>query len=538
MQPDQKTLDDLGWNVIVGAIVGRQVGPTGTRMRPRFHPDRSGAERAARENGEALILLQDGTPLPVEPFGDLGAELLRIEKGGTLSGSALASLTRMLKLTQKLRVFLKTQQNKAPSLTRYGGSPRLDHLAATLEGAVEDDGRAKDSASVALAALRQEVSNLRTKIQNRLEDLIHKKSDILSDTIFTLRDERYVLPMRTDAHERIDGIVHGTSASGATLFIEPRSIVEAGNRLKVAISQERIEEERIFAALSETVAESLPEILAALEGLIHLDYVAACARFSKEIGANPIAPDARPVLKLLSFKHPLLTLEGTEAVPLDLALAPAHAIIISGPNAGGKTVAMKSAGLCALMVRAGLPIPAGEGSQIGFYEQIVTDIGDSQSMANNLSTFSAHVSRLVQITDAARPGALVLVDELAGATDPDEGAALAQELIERWVQNGASVIATTHYSALKAWAAEYPNAHNCAVNFDLEKLKPSFELISGMPGSSHAFEATERFGMHPQIVAGARTRLGSQSEALDNLIANLQQKVGETRSSRGKLENA
>ena len=399
--------------------------------------------------------------------------------------------------------------------------PTLDGLEEEVGMSIGDDGTILDSASAELARLREEAGNLRARIIRKLEDLIQKRSAILQDSFHTIREGRYVLPVRADAHERFHGIVHGSSASGATIFVEPRELVERGNRLKMAQAELEREERRILAAVSDLVRQYVPQLRAAAEALDHADLRGASAKLAVDLRAEFVELSAEPRISLRGARHPLLVLRGIEVVSNDIDLEGGEALVISGPNAGGKTVALKMLGLAALMTRAGLPVPVEEGSVCGFFAPVLAAVGDEQSLARSLSTFSAHLVTLRSVLEQANERVLVLLDELAGATDPEAGAALACAIVSRLVERGAAVAVTTHYEALKALAAERDEMHNAAVGFDFDEMAPTFRLRMGVPGGSNALEVARRFGIPSDVVDAARSALPKHSRSFETLVAKL-----------------
>jgi DNA mismatch repair protein MutS2 len=329
--------------------------------------------------------------------------------------------------------------------------------------------------------------------------------------------------------------VHGTSASGSTIFVEPRSLVMSGNRLKLALAEQEREEQRILAALSEEIRISLASVRAAYEALLYADLKSASARLSEALGlTRPVLLDT-PSIRLRGARHPVLLLDGATVVPNDVEAAASSALVISGPNAGGKTVALKLLGLSALMVRAGLFLPAEEDSQCGFFGAVLSDIGDEQSLSKNLSTFSAHIDHIRQILEVAGEGSLVLLDELAGSTDPEEGAALACAIVERMCQQGAAVAVTTHYEPLKARALSDPRMRNASVGFDVANMAPTFRLRLDVPGASSALAVAERFGLAHDIVERAREVVPDQSKHFDALVKQLESKLDEAEAQAGQL---
>jgi DNA mismatch repair protein MutS2 len=395
-------------------------------------------------------------------------------------------------------------------------------LLDELENAIESDGSVSDRASPEIRQLRTEVANLRARLIAKLEEILHEKAAILSDGFYTERDGRYVVPVRRDAHETLPGIVHGTSASGHSVFVEPRALVPFGNRLKMAQGELDREITRLLAVLSELAAERLPSLMAAADAIDHADLRGACARLGEDLRARVIDLCDDAEIDLKAARHPLLLLDGVDVVPNDLPIGAGRALVLSGPNAGGKTVALKTLGLAALMMRAGLPIPAGDGSRCGFFTHVASDVGDDQNLHKNLSTFSAHVTRLVRMLDECQPGALLLMDELAGGTDPEEGSALACALVDTLCRRGGAVAVTTHYEALKAMAMRDDRLMSAAVGFNVAAMLPTFEVTLGMPGASSALDVARRFGVPEIVIERARAVLPEQTRDFDQLVRSIE----------------
>lgn len=520
----EKTNHDLEWERLAAAVVSRCRGPRGKRIELPLASTREGTALGLEETEEAMRLLSDGEPLPVEGIRDVREHLARVDRMGALDGPALRDVMLTLGAARVLRRFLSARKLVAPALVRACSlDPTLDGLETELADHLDADGTLADHASPELRRLRTETANLRARLVGRLEEIIHKRGELLSDRFFTIREGRYVLPVRADTHERVSGIVHGTSSSGATVFVEPDEIIVHGNRLKMAQAEQEREEARILGVLTESVRERLSELVAAVDSLDHADLRAAMARFGKDLGARILPLAEEPVVDLRRARHPLLLLEGVSVVPNDLPLARGHALVLSGPNAGGKTVALKTLGLSALMMRAGLPIPADEGSSCGFFDLVLSDVGDDQSLVKNLSTFSAHITNIAAILRAAGDRSLVLLDELAGGTDPEEGAALACALVDSLCRKGAAVAVTTHYEPLKAMATRDPRLRNAAVGFDVAKMEPTFTLALDAPGASSALMVAQRFGIPASIVEFARKVLPEQSRTFDELVRRLEE---------------
>lgn len=537
-QPEAKTLDDLEWHRIVRAVAERCVGPSTRREDLPIAATREGMERVQGETREARRLLESGEPLPLDGLRDVRAHLARLARQGALDGPALNDIRATLGAARSLRRFLGRRKEVAPLLaSSCATDPTLDHLEDELSASLEPDGSISDRASPEVRRLRTEVANLRARMVGKLEEMVHRHADILSDRFFTIREGRYVLPLRTDAHEKIQGIVHGTSASGATVFVEPRQLIPQGNRLKMAQGELEREETRILALLSDLVRERVPELEAAADALDRADLRAASAKFGRDFRCTMVELADGPSLKLVAARHPILLLEGVDVVPNDLEIEGGKSLVISGPNAGGKTVSLKMLGLAALMVRAGLPLPCAEGSRCGFFAPVLTDVGDEQSIEKNLSSFSAHVVHLAHVLREAHRGALVVLDELAGSTDPHEGAALACAILERLTAQGAAVAVTTHYEPLKALAIADPRFRNASVGFDVAKMEPTFKLTLDLPGSSSALVVAERFGIPREVLDAARRVVPEQTRTFEDLVRRLEEKRRELDDEKSRLDD-
>lgn len=503
--------------------MARCVGPRGRHPELPIARTHAGATRAMRETGEVLALVRGGEALPLDGVAEVRPSVDRAERGGALDGPALRDVARTLGAARALRRFLSRRRDALPALAAACPlDPTLDEVADTIDGAVEPDGRLSDRASPDLRRLRGEVANLRAKIVHRLEQLLVDEAALLQDSFFTIREGRFVVPVRSDAHERVPGIVHGSSSSGASIYVEPRAVVTLGNRWKVAQGELEREEARILAELTDRVRERAAEVRAAADALDHADLRQASARLARDLDARvPDLVDA-PRMRLVGVRHPVLCLELDAVVPNDLAVEGGQGLVISGPNAGGKTVALKTLGLAALMVRAGLPLPTEEGSVCGLFQPVWTDVGDDQSLDRKLSSFSAHVTNLAGMLRDVRPGSLVLLDELAGSTDPEEGAALAGAVVEGLRRRGAAVAVTTHYEGLKALALRDPGLRNASVGFDVARMEPTFRLTLDQPGVSSALVVAERYGIPDDVLDAARRGLSDRSRSFDELVHALE----------------
>jgi DNA mismatch repair protein MutS2 len=531
--PD-KTRSDLDYDRVLVALASRCVSEMGKALAHElpFAATRAETRRIRDEAREATELLggSPAEPLPVVPLGEVSAAVGRVGAAGVLAPIEIRELGKALAAARVLRRFLGARRSRLPALhAACTTDPTLDDLADELASAFDPDGTLSDRASPRLQELRGQFQTARQRMLSRLEDLMTKYEAILQDRFITEREGRYVVPVRSDAHERFPGIVHATSASGATLFVEPRAVIPMGNRLKVLEAEVQREEQAIYAKLSDRIGESLPSVVAAIAALARADVRAATARLAVDLDlAFPdIVDDAR--LELRQARHPLLLLDSVQdgqvrfdaVVPSNLSIAARRAMVVSGPNAGGKTVALKTMGLVALLVRAGLPVPCAEGSVVGIFEVVLTDVGDDQNLTKNLSTFSAHVRNLARILDDTQPGALVLLDELAGGTDPREGEALAAGMLDSLTARGGAVVVTTHYEGLKALALADPRFENASMGFDLVSMSPTFRLAEGVPGSSSALAVARKFGLPSTVIERAEKFLSREDVHFETVVKKL-----------------
>jgi len=476
--------------------------------------------RLLDETDATVELLSRRPEVGVGGAQDIGPHVKRARRAGRLDGAELLALLDTLVAAARLADALGTEQ--APLLHELGRRIQpLPQLRGRLEASIDPAGELLDSASVGLGGLRRQVRVAYERLRTRLERMVHggELAGALQEPLITLRNGRYVVPIRADAKGRVKGIVHDQSGSGQTLFIEPIAALELGNAWKEAQLAVEAEEERILDELSALVgaqADALDETLATLATF---DLWSARARLSAELEAVRPQMSSETVVELLSARHPGLT---GRVVPIDIHLGgDFSALVITGPNTGGKTVTLRTLGLLALMHQAGLHVPAAPGSRLPVFRDVFADIGDEQSIAQSLSTFSGHMRSIVRIVEEAGPGCLVLLDELGAGTDPTEGSALAQALLDHFIRAGALVAATTHYAELKTYAHNTPAAANASVEFDLDTLSPTYHLSIGLPGTSHAFAIAERLGLRPALVADARERLGRAAQEFEQTLASI-----------------
>ncbi len=559
LRPDPcppKTRSDLEWDRVLGAVASRCAGPLGRELALAlpFAGTREQTRDFLAQSAEAVRALEDGRTLPVGEVDDVREAIERARVGGVLSPAELRGIGRLLGAARALRRFLASRRAQAPALfAACSTDPTLDDLADEISGSFEPDGTLADRASPRLRELRSEWHAARQRMLSRMEDLMGRYEGVLQDRFVTEREGRWVLPVRSDSHERFPGIVHSTSASGATLFVEPRAVVGMGNRLKVLQAEVTREEEAVYARLTALVSDALPSVEAAARALALADVRSAIATLARDL--RLLFPDVvdEPRLEMRLARHVLLAMDLAReggVVPSDLSLKAGQAMVVSGPNAGGKTVALKTMGLAVLMIRAGMPVACADGSLVGLFDVVLTDVGDDQSLQKNLSTFSAHIANIVGILQETGRGALVLLDELAGGTDPREGEALAAGVLDSLCARGGAVAATTHYEGLKALALGDDRFVNASVGFDLATMTPTFKLAAGVPGSSSALAVARRYGMPSTVVERAERfltredqnfeavlrKLHDERAALELARAAAEQRESEAREARARLE--
>jgi DNA mismatch repair protein MutS2 len=493
--------------------------------------------RGLDETDQARALLEERSSVGIGSAHDIGPWVERAARGGRLDPAQFLEIAETLDAAARLASALS--EERRPLLRELGRELHpLPALRGTLARSFDPVGELLDSASPRLGGLRHAVRVAYDRLRRRLDALVQSESaaGALQEPLITLRNGRYVLPVRADARSRVKGIVHDASGSGQTLFVEPLVAVELGNAWREAQATEREEIERILDELSALVAASARELRETLRALARFDLWAAKARLAAEMeGVRPETAE-RPEVVLLGARHP--GLHG-RVVPIDVRLGEGYtALVITGPNTGGKTVTLRTLGLLALMHQAGLHIPAEVGSRLPVFHDVFADIGDEQSVAQSLSTFSGHLRSITRIVAAAGPDTLILLDELGAGTDPTEGSALAQSLLDHFIRAGALVAATTHYAELKAYAYTTPQARNASVEFDLETLSPTYRLSIGLPGGSQAFAIAERLGLPEPIVADARSRLTESQRTFEATLAAIKATEGETSDALERARSA
>lgn len=548
-----KTYDDVEWHSVTLALAERTSSPEGEELARTLRPlpDVGLARRRMKEVSEYLAILEEGEEAPIYGLRDIRRAVQHVAREGELVAEDLEAIARNSDVASRVRRFFMNRAEAAPALA--GLATRLDpcdDLRTALNHAVEPGGRLSDNASPDLRRLRRNVQTQTDRIKSKVDQLLKSESldPLLQDDYFTVREDRYVFPIRVSSKNALDGIVHGYSKSGQTAYVEPKELIELNNALRWAQIEVEEEEARILARLSNLVARFTPALERNTDLLAYLDLNVAIAKFARDTDSTVPELTERKV-ELKALRHPLLYLKFQAELDDDEAENPTvandlvlddeqRALIVSGPNTGGKTVLIKGFGLAALMARCGMPVPANEGSKLPFYETIFTDIGDEQSIERDLSTFSSHLVNINSFLPRCDEGSLVLLDELFTGTDPLQGAALAASLLEALAKKEATTLVTTHLEGLKTLALEDGTFANASMGFDIQSLEPTYALTLGIPGSSFALRIAERLGFPGEIVERAKSVLEGEGRlGVDQVLAQLEDQADELRKERRRLEH-
>ena len=543
---DEKALADLEFPRVLQLLSAETATPPGATLAVALRPRTDPAE-VKRENdltGEAARYLQEHGALPFGTLLDPLPLLARLELDGTtLEPTDIMELLGAMKCGRSLKTTLTGVRAVYPSLWDLARDlPDLGNLVRFLDGKIAASGEVLDHASDDLRSLRRELQRRAERLQQVLDGITARPEveRILQDDFVSIRSDRHVIPVRSEARNALPGIVHGVSGSGATAFVEPLETVDLNNEIVTLRDRESAEVHRLLREYSDLLRGRLAELFGLRTAIGRIDLVMARARLARKMRAHPAPVDQSNGLRLTAARHPLVDIslkaEGAHIVPLDLALSPGTGVLmISGPNTGGKTVALKTVGLLALMQQSGLAVPADE-VHLPVFRSIFIDIGDRQSISDRLSTFSARIKSIADIARDLCPPALVLLDEIGTGTDPEEGVALGIATIDHLRQRGATVIATTHLEALKAYAASTEGCANAAMEFDEDTFAPTYRLVAGIPGRSGALEIAARLGLPRSILDAARARRGRSGTDIAAYLARLQTLTAEVEARRAELE--
>ncbi|MFD1548299.1 endonuclease MutS2 [Levilactobacillus fuyuanensis] len=524
---NQKTLKIMEYDRIKQALRGYLVSAAGQHELNQLQPTADVKQLQIwldeTRDGADIYRLESGIPLP--KLDDIRPHLHRLAMEAALNGLELAQISRVLWTTSSVVKFFRDLEDKEIDLRRLNRVVKelvtLPDVTRRLRTSLEGDGHITDEASPALKQIRQHITQTEAAIRTTMDQYTRgKDAKYLSETIVTIRDDRYVIPVRAEYKQRFGGIVHDQSASGQTLFIEPQAVVGLNNRLRQNQMDERHEEQRILAELTALLSPYQDEILRNAELLGHFDFINAKARYAHQLKASEPKLSLDNQVNLRQARHPLI--DQKKVVANDITIGRDYkAIIVTGPNTGGKTITLKTLALVQLMGQSGLFIPANENSVIGVFDDIFADIGDEQSIEQSLSTFSGHMENIVAILQQADERSLIVVDELGAGTDPQEGAALAIAILDEIGTLGSYVMASTHYPELKAYGYNRPDTINASMEFNGETLRPTYHLLIGIPGRSNALDIASRLGMPAQVIDAARGLTDQDSQDLNAMISDL-----------------
>ena len=476
-----------------------------------------------RETAEAVMVSSMANP-PLGGIRDIRELMKKIGIGAIIETSEIMDVLTTMYAMRGVKKFFKELELDAPILKNWArGLEILGELERNLENTVDEHGNLRDDASVELKRIRREVKTSQARIKDHLNNILHSAEyqKYFQDAIVTMRGDRYVVPIRQEYRQYFPGIVHDQSASGSTVFVEPMAVVNLNNDIKQLVAAEKHEVERILRDISNQIRRKDDILMENCDILAFIDFTFAKAGLAREMKAVEPVVSEDGATSLLSARHPLI--DSDKVVPIDISIgADYNMLLVTGPNTGGKTVSMKTLGLLVLMAQAGLFLPVGNGSQIAVYNNIYADIGDEQSIEQSLSTFSAHMTHLVEILAKVESDDLLLLDELGAGTDPEEGAALAMAILEQLLNIKATVMATTHYSELKTFAFSRDGIENACVEFDVNTLRPTYRLLTGIPGASNAFAISRRLGLSEALVIRAKQLIQADHAQFEKVINQLE----------------
>ncbi|BAQ14784.1 putative recombination and DNA strand exchange inhibitor protein [Clostridium botulinum] len=491
------------------------------------------------ETKEAFkLLITKGAP-PFEGVYDIRSGISLAEKGSTLLPGQLLKIAAVLRCARRFKEYINHKEEEESYRVLENiceGIFSLPKIEEEIFNAIEGEDEIADRASSTLYNIRRSLKEKNYSVRDKINSLVRSYSSYLQENIYTVRGDRYVLPVKAEHKGAVPGLVHDQSSTGATLFIEPMSLVNLNNEIKELMLKEKAEIERILAVLSAKINANITGVKTDANIVWELDFIFAKAKFASEYNCTCPTINDEGIVDIIEGRHPLI--DRRKVVPISVKLGEEFtSLMITGPNTGGKTVTLKTVGLIHLMAMSGLMIPARENSVISYFNNVFADIGDEQSIEQSLSTFSSHMKNIVEIMDKADENSLVLFDELGAGTDPTEGAALAISILENLRKRGTKIIATTHYSELKAYALRKEGVENASVEFDVETLRPNYRLLIGIPGKSNAFEISKRLGLPDYIIDFARENISNENIRFEELIENLQEKSIKAQEDARLAEN-
>ncbi len=549
---NEKSLKVLEFHKIKDLLINKAESQLGKELAREIKPltDINEIQILQQETDEALtLLIKRGSP-PLYGINSIYQEIKRVEMGGSLTPGGLLKISDSLRVSRGLKGYIKESKDD-----KYSSYPIIEdlinqlsvfkHIEDEINNAIISEEEISDNASSTLRSIRKQIVSKNDAIKDKLNSIINSQSNkkYLQDSIVTMREGRYVIPVKQENRSSIPGLIHDMSSSGATVFIEPMAVVELNNQLRELEIKEREEIERILMELSNLVASEASKIANNEKILKKLDFIFAKGKLAIDLNATKPILNDRGYINIRKGRHPLL--DTKKVVPIDVYLGDEfNSLIITGPNTGGKTVTLKTVGLFTLMAQAGLHIPADYNSEIAVFNQVFADIGDEQSIEQSLSTFSSHMTNIVDILNKVEYNSLVLFDELGAGTDPTEGAALAMSILDHLLKMEVRTIATTHYSQLKIYALTTERVRNASVEFDVETLSPTYRLLIGVPGKSNAFEISRRLGLQSYIIDYAKDLISKENiefedvlQAMDRDRRKIEEDKAETERLRFEIES-
>ncbi|MFL2100174.1 endonuclease MutS2 [Desemzia sp. FAM 23989] len=525
---NQKILKTLEFQKIIQELAFHASSSLGKELVLDLKPSQSleAVQQWQDETADGVQIERLRGRMPIPRLENVRPHLKRLDIGASLNGVEISQIGKILTTTTEIRRFFDDLEETGIEFYRlyditqqFVTTPRLNQR---IRSTVNEDGHVLDDASTALRGIRTGIKKGENAVREKLESVIRGKSaKYLSDALITIRNDRYVVPVKQEYRGYFGGVVHDQSSTGQTLFIEPKAVVELNNRLRQLQIEERHEVDRILAELSNEIAPYSKEITNNMQLLAQLDFIGAKASYAKSIQAVRPEIHSENEVKLYSARHPLLDQDAVVANDIFIG-GEYQAVVITGPNTGGKTVILKTLGLLQLMGQSGLQIPAAEESQIGIFHEVFADIGDEQSIEQSLSTFSSHMTNIVSILRKMDDKSLIILDELGAGTDPQEGAALAIAILDQIGSIGSSVMVTSHYPELKVYGYNHAKTINASMEFDVDTLSPTYRLLFGVPGRSNAFEISKRLGLSPDIIQNARHLIDGETQNLNEMIADLE----------------
>jgi len=540
---NEKTLKILEFNKIIDKLVSLATSSLGKELAEKLVPDTdlNRVERAQKETSDAVAFIaRRGTP-PMGGIHDIRDSLKRVEIGAILNPGELLKTADVLRAVRNLKSYASNDRIKTDE----------DNIVSELIGCLESNKRIEDriymsilsedeiadNASPTLANIRRQIRNAQESIKDKLNDIIRSSryQKYIQEPIVTLRGDRYVIPVKQEYRTEIPGLIHDSSASGATIFIEPMAVVEANNHIRELKIKEQAEIEKILGELTGEIRGIVDSLKSNVSILGRLDFIFAKARLSLDYNCVcPVLNDEHKIL-IKKGRHPLL--DKKTVVPIDFWIGEDfNTLVVTGPNTGGKTVTLKTVGLFTLMTQAGLHIPANEGTKMSIFKKVYADIGDEQSIEQSLSTFSSHMKNIVGILKDVDEDSLVLFDELGAGTDPTEGAALAMSILEYLRNKGSTTVATTHYSQLKAYAVTTKFVENACCEFNVETLRPTYRLLIGVPGKSNAFAISKRLGLFDDIIEKAKEFLTQDDIKFEDMLMSIEKNLNQSENEKMKLK--